>query len=139
MIKSISEILAEASEKATIEERVDVLHKHNSEVLQGVLKIAHTPGIKFKLPEGTPPFNPYKGYDNEGVLYAEWRKMYLFIEGMSNDNLSDQKRQLMFVQLLESLTPSEVKLIIALKDKKFNYPKINKRVVNKAYPGLLGD
>ena len=50
MIKSISEILAEASEKATIEERVDVLHKHNSEVLQGVLKIAHTPGIKFKLP-----------------------------------------------------------------------------------------
>ena len=140
MLKSISEILKHVSEQNTTEDKVRILHQNQqNEVLKGVLKVAFDDRIKFLLPYGAPPYKPSQYVDNQAILYREWRKMNHFIDGMGFNHLDQQKREKLFVELLENVDKDDAILIIAIKDKKIPYSGITKRLVNKAFPELLGD
>lgn len=140
MLRSISEILKEVSEQTKTEDKVRILHQNqDNTVLMGVLKVAFDDRIKFLLPEGAPPYKPSGFIDNQVVLYREWRKMNHFIEGMGFEHLDQKKREKLFVELLENVDKDDAILIISIKDKKIPYPGINKKLVNKAFPELLGD
>lgn len=136
MKRSISEILKLVSEQPTRQSKVETLLKHNTPVLTQVLQYALDPRIKWLLPEGSPPYkeNVYPG--QELNLYSEARRLYLFVEG-GNPNLTNIKRELLFIQLLEILDPNDAKLIIAAKDKKIPYKGITVKLVNEAFPGLI--
>ena len=62
--------------------------------------------------------------------------MYLFIENGS-PNLSQAKREMLFVGLLETIDPEDAKLLLAVKNKEIPYPTITKKLVNDAFPGFL--
>lgn len=132
----ISEILKLASEQKTNQEKIQVLHQHNSQVLQTILKYAYCPTIKFKLPSGIPPFKENVFDDCQPMLYQETRRLYLFLEGGNND-LTTLKRENLFIGLLESLDKEDAKLICAVKDKKIPYKGINVKLVKEAFPGLI--
>jgi hypothetical protein len=72
------------------------------------------------------------------VLYAEVRKLYLFVKG-GNDNLKPLRRETLFIQLLESLAPADADLLCAIKDKKMPYKGIDAKIIREAFPGLLPD
>ena len=133
----ISTIIENAAALKKIEERAAYLQQHDSTALQTVLKFGLDSRIKWALPEGAPPYKPCEALDIEGMLYSEARRLYLFVEG-GNDGLTKFRREMLFINMLESLNPKDAELIIATKDKKL--PKgITKKVVNLAFPRLIDD
>ena len=132
----IAEILKIVSEQKTTEDKVRKLQELNTPVLQQVLRYALDPSIKWKLPEGEPPYKPSPYDDTQAMLYQEARRMYLFIEG-GNDNLTPLRREQLFISFLESIDKEDAKLMIAAKDKKIPYKGITAKLVNTAFPGLI--
>ena len=132
----IAEILKIVSEQKTTEDKVKKLQELNTPVLQQILKYALDPSIKWKLPEGEPPYNPSPYDDTQAMLYQEARRLYLFIEG-GNDNLTPIRREQLFISFLESIDKEDAKLMVAAKDKKIPYKGITAKLVNTAFPGLI--
>ena len=137
MKKGIAEILEEVSKIKKKDERIEELRKHgdNRAMLQ-LLQYAFDPRIKWLLPEGTPPFKKNEYIDQESNLYAEMRRLYLFVEG-GNPNLTPMKREMLFIGLLETVAPADAMLLCSVKDKKLPYKTITAEIVNEAFPGLL--
>lgn len=133
---SLSEILKQASEFDKKQDRIDFLNRWDSPALRALFKYAYDEKVKFLLPEGEPPYKPNELPDQEGNLFSELRRLYLFIEG-GNPNLKPTRREYLFVQLLETVNKEDAKLLIAVKDKKIPYKGITKKFVEELYPGLL--
>ena len=136
-LPSISTILKEASEIKSRKDRVQFLRSHHpNQLLKTLLKFVYDPSIKFALPPGEPPFKESEVLDQENMLYGEIRRFYLFLEG-GNPDLSDLRRETLFIQLLESIDPDDARLLCAVKDKKMPYKGITEKLVRDAFPGLL--
>ncbi len=133
---SLSEILKNASEFDKKQDKFNYLLSNDSPALRAILKYAYDEKVKFLLPEGDPPYKPNELPDQEGILYSELRRLYLFIEG-GNPNLKPMRREYLFVQLLETVNKDDAKLLLAVKDKKIPYKGITKKFVEELYPGLL--
>jgi hypothetical protein len=135
MKQAIAHYLKQASEAGNEKDAMDYLRACplGPAVLKQVFQLAYDPNIKWLLPEGAPPYNPTK-FDNEGAIYSELRRMYLFHEG-GNPNLTTVKREKLFIDLLEYVDPRDAELLIALKDGKIPYKNINQRMANKLFPG----
>ena len=123
----ISEILDKVSKTKSKKDKVKYLQEHNSDSLRMVLKSAFDPKIKWLLPEGDVPYkrNDAPEGTEHSVLAYEARKLYHFMEG-GNADINQNKREIMFVQMLEGLHESEADVLCAAKDK----------VLHKKYKGL---
>ena len=135
---SIAEILANASEIEDVKKRREFIINNDSVALRTVLKYCFDPRIKFLLPKGKAPYKPSDMDTSQGMLYSEFRKLYLFVEG-GNTNLTTVKREMLFINLLESLHPKDAELLEHVKDKKLPYKSINKNFIEKVYPGLIDE
>jgi hypothetical protein len=133
---SVAEILKKASEITDENQRIDWLRKNNSVALESMLRGAYDPKIVWLLPEGAPPYKANDLVDQQHRLYAEARKLYLFIEG-GNPNLKQLRREALFIELLETVDPDDAKLLLAVKEKHIPYPGVTKEVVAKAFPNIL--
>jgi len=136
MKKSIYNILKECSEPRSLKERVAKLQQNGVPVVCHILRYAFDPKIKFLLPEGSPPYKPNQYVDQEGILYSEARKLYLFVEG-GNSNLSNFKREMLFIQFIEGIDKNDAELICAVKDKRLPFKSITADVVKQAFPNLF--
>lgn len=136
MKKSIYNILKECSEPKSVKERVAKLQQNGLPVVQQILKYAFDPNIKFLLPEGDPPYKPNEYVDQEGILFSEARKLYLFVEG-GNNNLTKFRRETLFVQFIEGIDKNDAILICAIKDKKLPFKTLTKDIVKQAFPTLF--
>jgi Family of unknown function (DUF6433) len=135
----VAETLEKISKMSRRADRLAELQKHKGNAaMLTVLQGAFDPRIEWLLPEGVPPFKRNDLPDLESVLYAEIRKVYLFVKG-GNDNLKPLRRESLFIQLLESLAPADADLLCAIKDKKMPYKGIDAKLVKEAFPGLLPD
>ena len=78
----ISHIINNAAALKTEAEKVQYLQQHYSTALTTVLQFALDKRAKWDLPEGDPPYKPSDlTFDNEGMMYSEARRLYLFLEG----------------------------------------------------------
>lgn len=136
MKMSVYEILKKADELENLQERKAFLLQHDTPAVQTILRCVYDPNIKFLLPKGKAPYKPTEFDRQEGRLYSEIRKMYLFIEG-GNPNLSQVKREQIFIELLESIDRNDAELLVAVKDKKLPFKNITRNLVEKTYPGLI--
>ena len=68
------------------------------------------------------------------MLITEARKLFHFIKG-GNPKITRNKRESMFVQMLEGLHESEANLLVAAKDKKLHqlYKGLSLNVVREAF------
>lgn len=133
---AVSEILEKANTLKTKKERIDYLRSNDNVALRGIIQLALDPKFIWSLPVGAPPYKPFRGVDNEGVLYSEMRRLYIFLEG-GHPTLKQMRREQLFIQLLESVTPKDAEMLIAVKDKKLPYKGITRDVIHEAFPGLL--
>jgi hypothetical protein len=136
MKKSISEILQECSLLETKQERIDFIRANQNSALLTILQCAYHKNVEWLLPEGDPPFKPCPYFDNENVLHKEARKLYLFTKG-GNVNLNQNKREQLFIQLLEAVTASDAALLLSMKNKMLPYKGLSQKFVEEAFPGLL--
>ena len=131
-----SEILTRLGKIKTKKDKVTFLKQHNTDALRMVIKASFDPKVKWALPYGEVPFIPNDAPEGteHNVLSYEARKLYHYIEG-GNNQLSQTKREMMFVQMLEGLHPNEAEVIVAAKDKvlhqKFKGLSVN--VVKEAF------
>ena len=94
--------------------------------------------IQFLLPDGKPPYNP----SNPSSVPSTWHKRHMdlryFVEvgGGSND-MSQVKRESMFIQLLESIHPEDAVIICKMVEKKTTTKKLTKKAVMEAFPNLI--
>lgn len=132
----VAEILEKTSGMTSRSDRIRMLQENNSVALQTVLRGAFDPTIKWLLPEGKPPYKPNDLVDQEHIFYHECRKMYLFVEG-GNPDLKQLRREALFVQLLETVSANDAKLLLAIKDKHLPYPGVTPDIIKEAFPGLL--
>ena len=132
----ISEILDKVSKIKSKKEKVNFLREHNSDSLRMVIKSAFDPKIKWLLPEGDVPYsrNDAPEGTEHSVLAYESRKLYHFLEG-GNASITQNKRETMFVQMLEGLHESEADVLCAAKDKVLHqkYKGLSEPVVKEAF------
>lgn len=132
----VAEILEKTSSMTSRSDRIRMLQENDGVALQTVLRGAFDPTVKWLLPEGVPPYKPNDLVDQEHIFYHECRKMYLFVEG-GNPSLKQLRRESLFVQLLETVSADDAKLLLAIKDKYLPYPGVTPDIIKEAFPGLL--
>ena len=122
-----SEILNKVAKLKTKKQKVEFLRQHNTDALRMVLKSSFDPKIVWQLPEGPVPFSPNEAPEGteHTVLAMEARKLHNFIQG-GNNALTQNKREMMFVQMLEGLHQTEAYMLVDAKDK----------ILHKTYKGL---
>ena len=131
-----SEILDKLGKIKSKKDKVSHLKEYNSDSLRMVIKASFDPNIKWSLPSGEVPFRPNEAPEGteHSMLSYEARKLYHYIEG-GNPTITQNKRESMFVQLLESLHPDEADILVAAKDKVLHqkYKGLSKNVVMEAF------
>ena len=132
----ISEILEKVSKVKTKQEKVDILREHDHQSLRMVIKSSFDSNIEWALPEGEVPYtrnDAPEGTEHASLSY-ESRKLYHFIKG-GNPQITQNKRETMFVQMLEGLHESEAAVLVAAKDKKLHqiYKGLSAPVVKEAF------
>lgn len=132
--KSIAWILEFAS-KLPEEEQVKCLQANDVEPIRIILQYCFHPAAKWALPEGVPPYKQCEYPNVDNMLYSEARKLYVFLEGSTN--ITPLKRERMFLDLLESITPEDAKLLVSIKDKKLPFEGLKPETIQKAYPGIF--
>lgn len=136
---SIAEVLQKVVGGEKVADKARLLVKYDSATLRRILKYVYSEKITFDgLPEGVPPYTPNALVDQEGILYAETRRLYLFTDG-GNPNLKQARKEALFIEMLENVDSKDAGVLIAMKDKKMPEPfkSITKAVVKKAFPDLL--
>lgn len=137
MKKNISAILEECSNQEGKESKIAFLQSHSDPVLKHTLDYAYNPKIKWLLPEGDVPYEPNRNEDARNMYYAEARRLYLFADG-GNMNLTQPRREKLFIDILEAICPEDAKMLCHMKDGKgVPYPGITKSLVKKAFPDIL--
>ena len=131
-----SEILDKLGKIKSKKDKVAHLKKYNDSSLRMVIKSSFDPKIKWLLPEGDVPYKQNEAPEGteHGNLSYESRKLYHYIEG-GNPQISQNKRESMFIQLLESLHPDEADILVAAKDCILHrkYKGLSENVVKEAF------
>ena len=132
----ISEILDKVSKLKTKKEKVAWLKDQNTDGLRVVIKSSFDPKIKWLLPEGDVPFRRYDapaGTEHTD-LHMESRKLYHFIEG-GNYDITQTKRETLFIQVLEGLQESDADVLVAAKEKSLHrkFKGLSDNVVKEAF------
>lgn len=124
----MSKYLIEILEDANADTKTLEKHKANG-ALRMLFEHAFIPEKKFELPEGSPPFKPDAaplGMTPTNFT-QEMRRLYIFTPARP---LPKIRKEALFVQLLETIHPSEAQLLIAIKDQTLGnlYKNINAEV-----------
>ena len=101
-----------------------------------ICKASFDPNIIWELPEGDVPYtqNDAPEGTEHTLLAQEARRLYHFIKG-GNSAITQNKREMMFVQMLEGLHKAEAELLIAAKNKVLHqkYKGLSDNVVKEAF------
>ena len=134
--RSFAEILTQVSKMKTKKEKVSFLRQYQTDALRMICKSSFDPKIVWELPEGDVPYAPNDAPEGteHTSLQQEVRKLYHFIRG-GNPSLHQNKRELMFVQMLEALQADEAELLVAAKKKELHrkYKGLSDNVVKEAF------
>ena len=132
----ISEILDKVSKLKTKKEKVAWLKQNNSDGLRMVIKSSFDPKMKWLLPGGDVPFNRNDAPDGteHTDLHMESRKLYHFIEG-GNYDITQTKRETLFIQMLEGLQENDADVLVSAKDKSLHrkFKGLSDNVVKEAF------
>ena len=132
----MSEIAVKVNNAKDKPRKLKVLKDHDSVALRQVLKGAFDPNIEWLLPKGDVPFNRNDAPvgTEHTILQQEAKRLYLFTKGGDN-TLSNNKRETLFIQMLEGLHAEEAKFLCVVKDKKVNneYKGFTANLVKEAF------
>ena len=133
----LNEVLQKISNAKTKTQKIKLLQQHNSTALRQILIANFDESIISMLPEGEVPYEKNEApEDTEHTkLVHEYRKLYLFFKGGAN--VSQSRRETLFIQLLEGLHQGEAEVLCLMKDRQIGKRwKITKQCVEEAYPQI---
>ena len=132
----MSEVLDKVAKAKTKKQKVELLRQHNTDALRMVLKSSFDPSIEWDLQEGDVPYTPNDAPEGteHNMLVHEARTLYHYIKG-GNPQLTQNRRENMFIQLLEGLHQDEAEIVVSAKDKGLHrkYKGLSSNVVREAF------
>ena len=133
----MSEIATKVNNAKDKPRKLKVLKDHDTVALRQILKGAFDPKIEWLLPKGDDiPFNKNDAPigTEHTILSQEAKRLYLFTKGGDN-TLSQNKRETLFIQMLEGLTGEEADFLITVVNKKINnkYKGFTANLVKEAF------
>jgi hypothetical protein len=96
--------------------------------LKTALQLCYHKNVVFDLPEGAPPYKPLEVPQNWG---------YNRLTKELQNNLTTVRKERLFIDILESISPDEAKVFIMIKDKKITYKGFNRKLVEDALPEIF--
>ena len=133
----MSEIATKVNNAKDKPRKLKVLQDNDSTPLRQVLKGAFDPNIEWLLPKGDDV--PYTVNDapigtDHTLLSQQARRLYLFTKG-GDTTLTQNKRETLFIQMLEGLSAEEAKFLIAVVNKRVNneYKGFTANLVKEAF------
>ena len=137
MTDTIPEIFTKISNAKSNRDRKSILLKNETFGLRTVLQGAYHPDFVLQLPPGAPPYNEDSGPlgHTPSTLEGEARKFMYFVSG-PNFIQDKKKREDIFIQMLESVHPTEAAIILAVKDKSLNVKGLTYDLVRDTFPQL---
>ena len=131
------EVLQKVSNAKTKAQKVKLLEGYNTPALRAILIANFDESVISMLPDGEVPYKKNDApEDTEHTKLAhEYRKLYLFFKGGAN--ISQTRRETLFIQLLEGLHQGEAEVLCLVKDKKIGKRwKITRACVEEAFPSI---
>ena len=131
------EVLQKVSNAKTKKEKIKLMQEYNTNALRMLFIINFDESVVSLLPPGDVPFTPNEAPDGteHTLLEKEARLLHHFFKGGSN--VSQSKRESMFIQMLEGLSAGEAEALVLAKDKKIGKRwKITKAAVTEAFPSI---
>ena len=135
MVVGMAEFLEKVAKQKRTQDKIDMLKANDTFALRVILQAAYDPKVKFLLPPGDPPYKPNELVDQHHVFHKDARMVQYFVEGFHPD-LSQTKREAMFIEFLERLDPKDAALLCQVKEKK-PIKGITLQHVTEALPGLI--
>ena len=131
------EVLQKVSNAKTKAQKVKLLEEFNTPALRAILIANFDESVISMLPDGEVPYKKNEApEDTEHTKLAhEYRKLYLFFKGGAN--ISQTRRETLFIQLLEGLHQGEAEVLCLVKDKRIGKRwKITRQCVEQAFPSI---
>ena len=132
----MSEIATKVNNAKDKPRKLKVLKDHDSVALRQVLKGAFDPNIEWLLPKGDVPYetNDAPIGTEHTILQQEAKRLYLFTKGGDN-TISRNKRETLFIQMLEGLSGGEAEFLVTVVNKKINnkYKGFTANLVKEAF------
>ena len=133
----LNEVLQKVSNAKTKAQKIKLLQEYNTPALRSILIANFDESVISMLPDGDVPYKANDApEDTEHTkLEHEYRKLYLFFKGGAN--VSQTRRETLFIQLLEGLHQKEAEVLTLVKDKKIGKRwKITRQCVEEAFPQI---
>ena len=131
------EVLQKVSNAKTKAQKVKLLEQYNTPALRAILIANFDESVISMLPDGEVPYKKNEAPEDteQTKLDHEYRKLYLFFKGGAN--ISQTRRETLFIQLLEGLHKGEAEVLCLVKDKKIGKRwKITRQCVEQAFPSI---
>lgn len=124
--------------RRSVAERVKVLEEHDSFSLRTIIQANFNDSIAFTLPEGEPPYrkdDAPAGYEMARFSNAI-KPLPMLVT--SNKTYTIEKKESLFIRILEGISGSDAEILIAVKDKKLEemFPNLTKELVTKVWPTI---
>ena len=128
----VMEDFTKAKSKA---EKIAVLRSNESWALKDILKGSLDPKVKWHLPEGAPPYQPSSHSEPMASIFRENTKFRYFVKN-NNINISQVKREQIFIGILEAVHPKDAELVISMINKKSPVKGLTYKIAQEAFPDL---
>lgn len=120
-------------------DKINYLRSHSSQTLVYVLRAIFNPNIKFLIKE-IPKYKPSMHPLPLTTLFIEMKSIYLFEDGnpKRSKNLSYPRMTKILIQMLESLSNKEAKVLEAVLMKNTTFvPYLTAEIAEAAFPGKI--
>ena len=136
---AIADVINTAAKEKSVKGKVEHLQKHDTVPLRQVLRLIYDEDIEFLLPDTPPPFKENELVDLDTMLYREARRLRIFFKGGGYDNLKKERRETLFIQLLEDLHPADAKILSENMLSHTPLKGLTKKTIESAFPTIFTD
>jgi len=136
--REVFEILEEFEKATNKAQRKEVLLKYSDvNALLDILRGTFDDALEFNLPKGRPPFQANLPESVPSSLHRKHRDFGYFVKGAVADSMPAWKRERKFIEMLESIHPSDAELVLSMVEKKSPVKFLTKKLVQEAFPKLI--
>jgi len=128
-------VMEDFTKAKTKAEKIAVLRSNESWALKDILKGSLDPKVKWHLPEGAPPYQPSSHSEPMASILRENTKFRYFVKN-NNIDISQIKREQIFIGVLEAVHPKDAELVISMINKKSPVKGLTYKLVKEAFPDL---
>lgn len=119
-------------------ERAKALWSNDNTRVRDFLKIVLDPQIEWMLPPGAPPYTAADEVHTHSNFWTEVKRLPVFVKSSDNyQNISEARRQMLYIQVLEYVHPTDAQLLLRIKDGEWPFEKITADLVNRIWPNLI--